>query len=148
MFCKKPVGSNEVVESFPIGRRLAFDAAKGRLGVVCTTCQRWNLTPQEERWKPVEDCERIFRETPMRASTENIGIARHREGLDLARIGESGLVSLPVAVASVVGFGAWGGSRFSVQRAVHEIESEGHPSRFVAHVAGLGYRTGGAVRGI
>ena len=261
MFCKKPLGSNEVVESFPVGRRIAFDAAKGRLWVVCTRCLRWNLTPQEERWEAVEDCERLFRETPMRASTENIGIARHREGLDLVRIGEpprgefaawrygdqirrryrkqlawvgamggcvligaSGLVSLPVAVASVVGVGVypalaweylrprtkvrmdgdtdgdstaragvvkfslrdlrsvrllpdqdepgfsvevlrgmrrarfvagqaervatalvphlngWGGSRLSVQRAVHEIESEGHPSRFVAHVAGLGYR--------
>ena len=88
MFCKKPLGANEVVESFPVGRRLAFDAAKGRLWVVCTKCQRWNLTPLEERWEAVEDCERLFRETPMRASTENIGIARHREGLDLVRIGK------------------------------------------------------------
>ena len=261
IFCKKPLGSNEVVESFPVGRRLAFDVAKGRLWVVCTRCQRWNLTPLEERWEAVEDCERLFRATPMRASTENIGIARHREGLDLVRIGEpqrgefaawrygdqfrrryrkqlawagamggcvllggSGFVSLPFAVVSVIGFGvypalAWeylrprtkvrmdanmadgpdtpghvirfslrdlrsvrllpnddepgfkvevlrgmrkarfvgedarrvaasivphlnggGGSRLSVQRAVQEIESEGHPSRFVTYVAELGYR--------
>ena len=88
MFCKHPLGSNEVVESFPVGRRLAFDAAKGRLWVVCTKCQRWNLTPLEERWEAVEDCERLFRATRMRTSTENIGIARHREGLDLVRIGK------------------------------------------------------------
>ena len=88
MFCNKPLGSNEVLESFPVGRRLAFDAAKGRLWVVCTKCERWNLTPLEERWEAVEDCERLFRSTPMRASTENIGIARHKEGLDLVRIGE------------------------------------------------------------
>ncbi len=88
MFCKKPLGSNEVLESFAIGRRLAFDAAKGRLWVVCRSCQRWNLTPLEERWEAVEDCERLFRETPMRSSTENIGIARHRGGLDLVRIGK------------------------------------------------------------
>lgn len=87
MFCKKPLGSNEVVESFPVGRRLAFDAAKGRLWVVCTKCRRWNLSPLEERWEAVENCERLFRATPMRASTENIGIACHREGLDLVRIG-------------------------------------------------------------
>ena len=87
MFCKKPLGSNAVVESFPVGRRLAFDAAKGRLWVVCGKCHRWNLTPLEERWEAVEDCERIFRETRTRASTENIGIARHGEGLDLVRIG-------------------------------------------------------------
>ena len=80
IFCKKSLGSNEVLESFPVGRRIAFDTSKGRLWVVCTKCQRWNLTPLEERWEAVEDCERLFRETPMRASTENIGIARHREG--------------------------------------------------------------------
>ncbi len=88
LFCKKPLGSNEVIESFPVGRRLAFDSAKGRLWVVCTRCKRWNLTPLEERWEAVETCERVFRETPMRASTENVGIARHREGLDLVRIGK------------------------------------------------------------
>ena len=88
MFCKKPLESNEVIESFPVGRRLAFDAAKGRLWVVCRKCQRWNLTPLEERWEAVEDCERVFRETRTRTSTENIGIARHREGLDLVRIGK------------------------------------------------------------
>jgi len=58
MFCKKPLGSNEVLETFPVGRRLAFDAAKGRLWAVCMKCQRWNLTPLEERWEAVEDCER------------------------------------------------------------------------------------------
>ena len=88
MFCKRPLGSNEVVESFPVGRRLAFDAAKGRLWVVCAKCGRWNLTPIEERWEAVEDCERIFRETRTRASTEHIGIARHKGGLDLVRIGK------------------------------------------------------------
>ena len=88
IFCKKPLGTNEVVEEFPVGRRLAFDPAKGRLWVVCGKCRRWNLTPLEERWEAIETCERIFRDTPTRASTENIGIARHREGLDLVRIGE------------------------------------------------------------
>lgn len=35
IYCHKPLGSNEVIESFPVGRRLAFDGTKGRLGVVC-----------------------------------------------------------------------------------------------------------------
>ena len=88
MYCTKPLGVNEVVETFPVGRRLAFDAARGRLWVVCTRCERWNLTPLEERWEAVETCERIFRDTRVRVSTENIGIARHPEGLTLVRIGE------------------------------------------------------------
>ena len=88
MFCKKSLGSNEVVESFPVGRRLAFDAAKGRLWVVCRSCERWNLTPLEERWEAVETCERLFRGTRVRTSSENIGLARHPEGLELVRIGK------------------------------------------------------------
>ena len=88
MFCKKSLGANEVVETFPVGRRLAFDAAKGRLWVVCRACQRWNLTPFEERWEAVETCEKLFRETRVRTSSENIGLARHAEGLELVRIGK------------------------------------------------------------
>ena len=88
MFCTKPLGANEVIETFPVGRRLAFDAARGRLWVICTKCERWNLTPLEERWEAVEMCERIFRDTRIRVSTDNIGLARHPEGLTLVRIGE------------------------------------------------------------
>ncbi|MCY3809468.1 MAG: hypothetical protein OXG58_08610 [Gemmatimonadetes bacterium] len=50
IFCHRPLGDNEVIESFQIGRRLAFDAARGRLWVVCGRCERWNLSPLEERW--------------------------------------------------------------------------------------------------
>ena len=53
IFCQRSLGSNEVVEPFPVGRRLAFDASKGRLWVVCRKCGRWNLTPLEERWEAV-----------------------------------------------------------------------------------------------
>jgi hypothetical protein len=88
MFCNRPLGSNEVVEYFPVGRRLAFDAARGRLWVVCRKCERWNLSPLEERWEAVETCERLFRETRVRVSTDNVGLARHPEGLELVRIGE------------------------------------------------------------
>ncbi len=88
MFCKKSLGGNDVVEEFPVGRRLAFDAARGRLWVVCRRCERWNLSPLEERWEAVETCERLFRGTRVRTSSENIGLARHPEGLELVRIGK------------------------------------------------------------
>ena len=87
MFCNRPLGSNEVVEHFPVGRRLAFDADRGRLWVVCRKCERWNLSPIEERWEAVETCEKLFRDTRIRVSTENVGLARHAEGLELVRIG-------------------------------------------------------------
>jgi hypothetical protein len=87
MYCHKPLGANEAVGRFPVGRRLAFDAAKGRLWVVCRSCERWNLTPLETRWEAVEECERAFRDTRLRVSTENIGMARMPDGLDLVRVG-------------------------------------------------------------
>ena len=265
MFCKKSLGSNEVIEEFPVGRRLAFDAAKGRLWVVCRRCERWNLSPLEERWEAVEACERLFRGTRLRTSSENIGLAKHPEGLELVRIGKplrpefaawrygvqfsrrlrkqwlwlgpvggwmgvnwlfatSGAVSAPLALTTVGIMAspvlAWaylrgplarvrmdgdpadgpvtpeqvarfslrdlrsiqllpdrdapgfrvemlkgmrkarfvgeqarrvatqliphlnplGGTRLSVERAVHEIEAEGHPSRFLTHAVKLGYQ--------
>ncbi|MDQ3516364.1 MAG: hypothetical protein M3403_06270, partial [Gemmatimonadota bacterium] len=87
LFCYRDLGRNQFVEHFEIGRRLAFDAAKGRLWVVCRGCERWNLTPLEERWEAVEECERAFSDTKLRVSTDNIGLARTREGLELVRIG-------------------------------------------------------------
>jgi hypothetical protein len=87
VFCASDLGRNEGIEPFPVGRRLAFDSGKGRLWVVCRACERWNLTPLEERWEAVEECEKAFRDTRLRFSTENIGLARVADGLDLVRIG-------------------------------------------------------------
>lgn len=88
IYCKGNLGRNEAIESFPVGRRLAFDPAKGRLWVVCRRCERWNLTPLEERWEAFEECERRFRDTRLRVSTDNVGLARLKEGLELVRVGE------------------------------------------------------------
>jgi hypothetical protein len=88
LFCHTELGANEAVEHFPVGRRLAFDAAKGRLWVVCTKCERWNLTPVEERWEAIEECERSYSATKLRVSTDQIGLARLSEGLELVRIGK------------------------------------------------------------
>lgn len=87
LYCSRSLGVNEVVERFPIGRRLAFDATKGRLWVVCPSCQRWCLSPIEERWEAIEECERAFRGARVRASTSEIGLVRLREGLELVRVG-------------------------------------------------------------
>ena len=88
LFCHKDLGQNEMIEALPIGRRLAFDAARGRLWVVCRSCERWNLTPFDERWEAIDACERAYRDTPRRFATDQIGIARLKEGLELVRIGE------------------------------------------------------------
>ncbi len=87
LHCTKDLGANDVIETLPIGRRLAFDASKGRLGVVCSHCAKWNLVPFDTRLETIDACERIFADTRMQYSTDNIGIARVKEGLELVRIG-------------------------------------------------------------
>ncbi len=86
--CNKDLGRNDAFELFPVGTRLAFDPARGRLWVVCRSCARWNLSPLDERLEVIEAAERRFRDSRLRVSTDNVGLARLREGVDLIRIGE------------------------------------------------------------
>jgi hypothetical protein len=87
LHCHAALGRNEVLEPFPVGRRLAFDAARGRLWVVCLACSRWNLAPLDERWEAIECGERLFRAAPLRYATDHVGLARLRDGTELVRIG-------------------------------------------------------------
>jgi len=53
----------------------------------CRGCRNWNLSPLEERWEAVEQCERLYRATTVRVSTDNIGLATISDRLDLVRVG-------------------------------------------------------------
>src|SRR5687768_4163070 len=88
LFCHGQLGKNDVVEHFPVGARLAFDSKRGRLWAVCPHCRRWNLSPLDERLEAIEECERLYRATRARVSTDNIGLAPLKSGVDLIRIGE------------------------------------------------------------
>jgi len=85
--CTRDLGANDVVETLPIGRRIAFDADKGRLWVVCGSCGKWNLVPFDTRMETIDRCEQLFRDTRTRFSTDNIGLAKLAEGLTLVRVG-------------------------------------------------------------
>ncbi len=109
IFCSADLGSNDVLEFFPVGRRLAFDARKGRLWAICRKCTRWNLAPIEERWEAVEEAEEKFRGSRLRAQSENIGMAKMPDGTELVRIGSA----LPVE------FAAWRYGSQLVKRRAH-----------------------------
>lgn len=88
--CHARLGRNELLPTFPVGRRLAYDLAGARLWVVCARCSAWNLAPFEERFDAMEEAERRYRATPTRVATGEIGLARLRDGMgavDLVRIG-------------------------------------------------------------
>ena len=87
IYCSADLGLNEAIERFPVGKSLAFDAAKGRLWAVCAKCSRWNLAPIEERWEAVEAAEKRFADTASRAQSENVGVARLADGTRLIRVG-------------------------------------------------------------
>lgn len=86
-FCYADLGRNEVLETFSVSTRVAFDPGRGCLWAVCPQCARWNLAPLEERWETVEECERRFRDTSLRYSSGNVGLAWLGGNLDLIRIG-------------------------------------------------------------
>src|SRR5881394_2868182 len=70
LYCHTNLGSNESIEVFQVGKRLAYDERNGRLWVVCGTCGRWNLTPLDERHEAIETCEKLFRASPLRVTTD------------------------------------------------------------------------------
>ncbi|MGV3710930.1 MAG: hypothetical protein ACO1Q7_19055 [Gemmatimonas sp.] len=94
IYCNTSLGRNESLEHFPVGKRLAYDGATGRLWVICASCGRWNLSPLETRWEAIEDAERLFRSTKVRVATENIGMAKLRDGTELVRIGKPPRIEL------------------------------------------------------
>ena len=87
IFCSAALGSNDSIEHFPVGKTLAFHGAKGRLWAVCPKCARWNLAPFDERWEAIEEAEKGFRDTRLRVQSENVGLAKLRDGTRLIRIG-------------------------------------------------------------
>ena len=89
LHCTRDLGRNAMIETLPIGRRLAFDADKGRLWVVCASCGKWNLVPFDTRLESIDACERLFRDTRTRYSTDNIGMAKVGDGLTLVRVGRA-----------------------------------------------------------
>jgi hypothetical protein len=93
-FCYSSLGRNELIEACPVGSRLAYDMAKGRLWIVCRRCGRWNLSPLEERWEAIADAERTFERLTVRAATDNIGLARSADGTDLIRVGSAPRVEI------------------------------------------------------
>lgn len=88
LFCHESLGQNEALEYFQVGRQVAYDPMRGRLWVVCQACDRWNLSPLETRWEAMEEAERAFSGAQLVISSENIGLARLPEGLELIRIGK------------------------------------------------------------
>jgi hypothetical protein len=94
LFCPSSLGRNRALEHFPVGRRIAFDLARGRIWAVCPRCGRWNLCPFDERWEALDDCARLSETALVQESTSDISLLRHRSGLSLILVGRPTLGEL------------------------------------------------------
>lgn len=86
--CDREFRRNTLIAHCPLGSRIAFEPATGRLWVVCHRCGQWCLVPLEQRWEAIEECEARFRDAPARVTTGHVGVAE-LTGLTLVRIGEA-----------------------------------------------------------
>jgi transcription elongation factor Elf1 len=85
--CNHSLGTNTDVPHLRVGRKLAFDTTRGRLWVVCTRCGQWNLTPLEERWEALAECERLATNAEARSGGAEVALAQTTSGLELLRVG-------------------------------------------------------------
>lgn len=91
LFCHQSIPRNEALEWFPVGRRVAYDAARGRLWAVCPHCARWTLAPIEARWEALEELERLTRDRArLLGSTDSIALLAAAD-IEVVRIGKATL---------------------------------------------------------
>ena len=85
--CDRSLGTNSEIPHLSVGRRIAFDVDRGRLWVICTQCGQWNLTPLEERWEALAECEQLARSAEARSGGTDAALTQTTSGLELLRVG-------------------------------------------------------------
>lgn len=91
LICNRPFERAAMLGDMPVGDRVAYDPARGRLWALCRGCERWSLAPVESRWEALEDLERLVRDQGrLLAKTANVGLLRAGP-LEIVRVGRAGL---------------------------------------------------------
>jgi hypothetical protein len=73
LFCHSPFAEGWRFGALPPAWRIAFDAGRGRIWLVCDSCYRWNLWPPEEQGAALTALERVARDRgQVLARTDNI----------------------------------------------------------------------------
>lgn len=76
-FCDAWFRANAVVHHYPVGRRIAYEPARGTLWTVCQSCGRWNMARLEEaeRAQAIEELEQHFHGSRTRAGSGGVETA-------------------------------------------------------------------------
>ena len=89
--CYAAFPTNATFEHAPVGLRMAFDPARGRLWLICGACARWTLVPFEARWEALEELERTCADRArLLKQGENVGLYRFGR-VEVIRVGRTGL---------------------------------------------------------
>src|SRR2546428_1301956 len=92
-FCNGKLEGDGGPSGLGVGRRLAFDEWKGRLGVICRKCSRWTLAPIDDRLERIETLARAAGEGRVAAATEHVALIRW-QSYDLVRVGKPRRIEL------------------------------------------------------
>lgn len=87
LVCRAKLGAERAEPRLPVGERIAFAPADGRLWVVCTRCGEWNLAPIRRRWEAIEAAEQLYAAAREKASSDVVAVAE-ADGVSLVRVGE------------------------------------------------------------
>lgn len=89
LVCNLPFPGNDVLEHLPRGRRIAFDAGRGRLWVVCGSCRRWSLVPMEDRWEAIEEVQKAVRDRGKVLSTTDTIALLTVDDIEVVQVGRA-----------------------------------------------------------
>lgn len=90
-WCDKPLGVNELLAEYPVGRRLAFDPATARIWAICPKCERWNLSylDEPERRAAVKRLDDFLAATPHHTDADDLTFGEVGD-TQLTRVGATG----------------------------------------------------------
>ena len=89
LFCDAPFPLERLLEGFPHGGRVAFDAGRERLWAICDSCHRWTLAAAEIRRSVIGELERRVRDDGrLLAQTSHVALYRV-EPLTVVRVGSA-----------------------------------------------------------
>lgn len=86
-FCSGALGGDGGPSGLGVGRRFSYDGWKSRAWVICQRCNRWNLTPFDERLDTIAALDRMAARGRVAATSEQVALIRVGP-YDVVRVGQ------------------------------------------------------------
>ena len=86
-FCSGALGGDGGPSGLGVGRRFSYDGWKSRAWVICQRCNRWNLTPFDERLDTIAALDRMAASGRVAATSDQVALIRAGP-YDVVRVGK------------------------------------------------------------